>query len=1697
MNKIKIQFNFTNHFLKSIILFTSIFLYSGCNILKVSSKGEDTKNKLIIRSISGKAIDGYIKNANVCIDINKNNKCDDNEPSTKTQTDGTFSLKITIKNIGHYTVIITGGIDTATNKPFQGTLKDIINVKNNNVDILNLRVTPLTTISTLIYEEEIKSNPNYKIKTAKQIIAKNLDLNLSQINTDPLKDKAVFIITQQIIQTIKILSKTIQKNESDNIKNKNIFNHIIKQVALSVKNEHMNSDLNISKIVKKLKTTIYNGLTINIPVEIERFIKNYTKEIRIKTEAISDIDSLDNLQNKFETFIDEIKTQIEQNNTKNLSLILINIKDNNVITIIKSTNRLPIFTSNNIVNVNEKQISAITLNATDMDNDTLTYSIKGTDSNSFNIDSSTGVITFKVAPDYETKISYTFVAIVNDGKSNVNQTILINIIKLNNTNDDIDKDGTLNINDAFPNNPKESIDTDRDGIGDNADTDDDNDGILDINDNFPKDASNGLGYFIYTIKSTVIEAVETRCNKPNINYSNQTLMRVRLGTNSFCRISYLKFNIPKIYGDINETTLHLYPTKGKGSVEVLEVNTSIWNKNTITYTNAPIKGKILGKASLLLNSWINVNISGYINKNGIYSLALDEPNNAEQRYETEVSTHPPYITIKYKTTIFDTDGDGIHNYDDNDDDNDGVTDDKDAFPLNPNEQLDTDNDGVGNNSDIDDDNDGVNDDKDAFPLNPNETLDTDGDGIGNNSDIDDDNDGIPDSYEVANNLNPLIDDSTQDPDNDGYDNLYEYRAKTNPKNNSSIPQVGFRIKVMKNGKEITFDKNNPINLSEEGNETIIISLVLTHASTFEVRFNVEVDDDSEVHVDKTALYIGEVGKAWWKPIYITIKGVNDALSDGNISSQVRFKNINYLNSNYKNINVAPFYIKTIDNEPFIDSDNDGVPDGNDALPYNPKETIDSDNDGWGDNQDDFPQDSTRHSFNDNLLLNPSAINGEDYWNLYADEGLITSSINNIIYHTDINSFNISINSIGSGYARYQQNIILPKNTIKISYGGWINVNTLPLDSNKIKYGIEVTDYNSNIYYSATSSIPKINNWKHNSKFFTVNSIPLTSVKFRILIPKEKVLEFNIDDLEVFAFTNIDTDNDGILDYQDNDDDNDGFLDGEDNAPLDATPQNDFDNDGKDDLVDKDDDNDNVPDLIDAYPHDATRWQVENNSKILLSKTFVEVSELKNSDSFGVSLNQAPTSNVKINFNVNDTTEIKLSTNSLIFTPSNWNIIQTIIVTGIDDTSVDGDKYIIIETTPAISNDSNFNGDNVANILALNKDDKGYIVELNDGSKYKYSDLPSAIEFSLLEENFLSVIQIDEKKIGGNGILLSVNAAGVLLYNSVEDTSIDRHSIASVAHEGDGHIMFTGAEIYNNKVYIKTTTILGPKDKYMRISDLVDIYKINSLALPYYYIDKDTSFDNNNYMYITMFSNYRNLSERSKKPIGGRLFYTAPKFMELNTKYYSWDTHYYYTTPEAMYKDSIKNIHTNAVNSNNILINRYLWRSLNVPTYYTIDELYTYMERNLGNTKWQKSMFSQSKFNYHKDAFDKVVKSNFNIAVMISVSKTETEWGRSDEGWQDFDPFNHSSYVYTDNNASHRIIDWPIYWRNKLSTLESPILGRKGLGIGAKYNGKTVWATTTASHYFIMDRALGFKDYNSNVPLYTIYGKDSNGDGVLD
>jgi len=96
-----------------------------------------------------------------------------------------------------------------------------------------------------------------------------------------------------------------------------------------------------------------------------------------------------------------------------------------VITIANVDETAPVITSTNNITLDENQFTAITITATDRN--TLTYSILGGDSNFFDINSTNGVITFKIISDFETQTSYTFNVQVSDGVFTSTDSILITL----------------------------------------------------------------------------------------------------------------------------------------------------------------------------------------------------------------------------------------------------------------------------------------------------------------------------------------------------------------------------------------------------------------------------------------------------------------------------------------------------------------------------------------------------------------------------------------------------------------------------------------------------------------------------------------------------------------------------------------------------------------------------------------------------------------------------------------------------------------------------------------------------------------------------------------------------------------------------------------------------------------------------------------------------------------------------------------------------------------------------------------------------------------------------------------------------------------------------------------------------------------------------------------------------------------------
>jgi phage anti-repressor protein len=191
---------------KKVYIFSlaAIVALSGCGSHDDDYIATSTTQAPQTQTILGKVIDGYIKNATVCIDTNENNKCDEDEATIKSNADGSFELNTTQKG----SILAYGGIDLDTNLPFEGVLKAPEGFSN---------ITPLTTL-VAEYSKNVKD-----LNEALSKVAKLFGLNPEDIKKDPIEEVNK---NPNLLKASLILEKTLEAlstNQEELLKNLNNF----------------------------------------------------------------------------------------------------------------------------------------------------------------------------------------------------------------------------------------------------------------------------------------------------------------------------------------------------------------------------------------------------------------------------------------------------------------------------------------------------------------------------------------------------------------------------------------------------------------------------------------------------------------------------------------------------------------------------------------------------------------------------------------------------------------------------------------------------------------------------------------------------------------------------------------------------------------------------------------------------------------------------------------------------------------------------------------------------------------------------------------------------------------------------------------------------------------------------------------------------------------------------------------------------------------------------------------------------------------------------------------------------------------------------------------------------------------------------------------------------------------------------------
>ena len=108
-------------------------------------------------------------------------------------------------------------------------------------------------------------------------------------------------------------------------------------------------------------------------------------------------------------------------------------------------------------------------------------------------------------------------------------------------------------------------------------------------------------------------------------------------------------------------------------------------------------------------------------------------------------------------------------------------------------------------------------------------------------------------------------------------------------------------------------------------------------------------------------------------------------------------------------------------------------------------------------------------------------------------------------------------------------------------------------------------------------------------------------------------------------------------------------------------------------------------------------------------------EAGGTDDFTIVLGSQPSADVTIALSSSDETEGTVSPSSLTFTSANWNVSQTVTVTGVDDAiggTSDGDVNYTIVTAAAVSTDAGYSAVNPDDVTVTNLDDESIGITVN-------------------------------------------------------------------------------------------------------------------------------------------------------------------------------------------------------------------------------------------------------------------------------------------------------------------------------------------------------------------------------------------------
>jgi hypothetical protein len=131
-------------------------------------------------------------------------------------------------------------------------------------------------------------------------------------------------------------------------------------------------------------------------------------------------------------------------------------------------------------------------------------------------------------------------------------------------------------------------------------------------------------------------------------------------------------------------------------------------------------------------------------------------------------------------------------------------------------------------------------------------------------------------------------------------------------------------------------------------------------------------------------------------------------------------------------------------------------------------------------------------------------------------------------------------------------------------------------------------------------------------------------------------------------------------------------------------------------------------ILSAHAYVDYRCLAGTVAGITMVAAVATTTEAGGTASFTIHLDSLPSAAVTIDIGSNNTAEGTVSSPAVEFTSVNWDTVQKLTVTGVDDVVIDGDRMYTVEAA-ARSADPDYHNLDASDIVISNTDGKGALV----------------------------------------------------------------------------------------------------------------------------------------------------------------------------------------------------------------------------------------------------------------------------------------------------------------------------------------------------------------------------------------------------